>query len=47
MRDHLTTVIEAVGLGMIVAGVGLIYEPLSYIVGGGFLAFLGYLASRT
>ena len=31
---------------MIVAGVGFIYEPLSYIVGGAFLAFLGYLASR-
>lgn len=46
MRDRVTTVIEAMGLGVFIAGCGMIYEPLTFVVGGAVVAWLGYLVSR-
>lgn len=46
MREAVTTVMEAVGAVSVVVGIGLIYAPLAFIVGGVALAAAGWLVAR-
>jgi len=46
MRDRLTSVIEALGLGIAVTGIAMIHAPTAYIVGGLTITALGWLGSR-
>jgi len=46
MREHVTTAMEAVGAAVAVVGIGLIYLPLAFIVGGVTLALAGWLVAR-
>jgi hypothetical protein len=40
VRDVVTTVLELVGIGLIVVGVAFIFWPAAFIVGGGGLLLL-------
>jgi hypothetical protein len=46
MRDLLTTGLELVALGLIVAGVWLIFVPAALIVAGGGLLAMSYVETR-
>jgi hypothetical protein len=46
MRDLLTTGLELVALGLIVAGVWLIFVPAAFIVAGAGLLAMSYVETR-
>lgn len=45
-RDLVTSVLELIGLALIVAGVWQIYPPAAWIVAGVGLALVGWAAGR-
>lgn len=45
-RELATTLVEAVGAGMVIAGVGQIYVPAGYIASGLWLMLVSWLVSR-
>ena len=45
-REIVTTLVEAVGAGMVVAGVSQIYLPAGYIASGAWLLLVSWLAAR-
>ena len=45
MRSFLTSVAELAGAALLVRGLGMAWEPLGYISGGGLLITLGVLGA--
>lgn len=45
-RETLTTIVENLGAGMVVAGVSQIYLPAGYIASGLWLILVSWLVSR-
>ena len=45
-RELATTLVEAVGAGMVIAGVSQIYTPAGYIASGAWLLLVSWMAAR-
>lgn len=46
LRSVLTTVLDAIGAAVVVAGVALIYPPAAFIVGGGAVLVMSWAFDR-